>query len=95
VPAVVALLTLELFVSHAHSLKEKRMVLRRVKDRLAAMNLSVAETAHQDLWQRATLSVVAVRDGEQATEAALQQVIDHVDAIEPGLVARSDIEFLT
>jgi uncharacterized protein len=94
-PAIVALLTIECFMGHAHSLKEKRMVLRRVKDRLAALNLSVAETDHQDVWQRATLSVAVVRDGEQAAERALQQVLDEVDRIEPGLVTQSDIEFLT
>ncbi len=94
-PAIVALLTLELFVGDAHSLKEKRMVLRRVKDRLGALNLSVAETAHQELWQRATVSVAVVRDGEQSAEAALQQAIDAIERVDPGLVTRSDIEFLT
>ena len=56
----VGLLTLELYLPLSQSLKDKRMVLRRVKDRVGAMNVSVAEVAHQDLWQRAGLGVVTV-----------------------------------
>ena len=35
------------------------MVLRSLKDRLKKFNVAVAETEHQDLWQRAGLGVVA------------------------------------
>ena len=44
----------------SQSLKDKRMVLRRLKDRLRALNVAVAEVAHQDLWQRAGLGIVTV-----------------------------------
>ena len=55
----VALLEVELFIPFAHSLKEKRMVVRRVVDRLGKFNVAVAEVAHQDVWQRAGLGVVS------------------------------------
>ena len=45
----VALLSLELFIAGARSLKDKRMVLRRLKDRLAAQNVAVAEVADDGL----------------------------------------------
>jgi uncharacterized protein YlxP (DUF503 family) len=51
---------IELFIPHAHSLKEKRSVVNGIKNRLAHLNVSVAEVDGQDLWQRATLGVAAV-----------------------------------
>lgn len=51
---------IELFIPHAHSLKEKRSVVNGIKARLSHLNLSVAEVDGQDLWQRATLGVSAV-----------------------------------
>jgi len=56
---VIGLLTLELHFPGARSLKDKRQVLRRLKDRVRALNVSVAEVAHQDLWQRARLGIAA------------------------------------
>ena len=57
---VIALLTVELHVPGARSLKDKRMVLRRVKDRLKKFNVAVSEVEYHDLWQRAALAVVTV-----------------------------------
>jgi uncharacterized protein YlxP (DUF503 family) len=58
---VIAFLTLELRIEGAHSLKEKRQVVRSLKDRLRArFNVSVAELDTTDLWQRATVGVVSV-----------------------------------
>ena len=60
---VVGLLTVELFIPGAQSLKDKRMVLRRIKDRVSKFNVAVSEVAHQDLWRRAALAVVTVEHG--------------------------------
>ena len=56
----VALLSIELFLPMSQSLKDKRMVLRRVKDRLKKFNVAVSEVDHQDLWQRGALAIVTV-----------------------------------
>lgn len=58
----------QLEVLGAQSLKEKRSVVKSLKDRLhGRFNVSVAETAHQDLWQRAELTAcVVATDGRQA-----------------------------
>ena len=56
----IAVLHVEMHLPYSQSLKDKRMVLRRVKDRLQKFNVAVAEIAHQDLWQRATLGIVAM-----------------------------------
>jgi uncharacterized protein YlxP (DUF503 family) len=90
----VALLTLELFLSNSRSLKDKRMVLRRLKDRLGALNVSVAEVAHQDVWQRAGLAVATVASSDAAAEQTLNAVMDLIERLEPGLVTRRQVDYL-
>ena len=92
---VVGLLTVELHVSGSQSLKEKRMVLRRVKDRLKKFNVAVSEVDHQDLWQRGALAVVTVSTDEAQARRELGAAADEIDRVEPGLVTRTDVEFLT
>jgi len=54
-------MTWELHLSGCQSLKDKRRVLKSLKDRLHnKFNLSVAETGHHDLWQRAELTCCIV-----------------------------------
>jgi hypothetical protein len=90
----VALLSVELYMPSAQSLKDKRVVLRRLKDRLGALNVAVAEVAHQDLWQRAGLGVVTVASSDQMADETLSTVLREIDRLEPGLVTQSRMEFL-
>jgi uncharacterized protein YlxP (DUF503 family) len=75
----VGIARLTLFLPEVHSLKEKRMVLRRVKDRAQnKFNLSIAEVGENDLWQRALLGIAVVGNGHRFVEAALDEVIKFV-----------------
>ncbi len=75
---VVGVISWELHLSGCSSLKEKRGILRSLKDRLQDRHrVSVAETAHQDAWQRAELSVAIVSSDRRRA----QQVLDRVDAL--------------
>lgn len=70
---VIGFISWELEILGAQSLKEKRRVVRSLKDRLhARFNISVAETAHQDLWQRAELSACVVSTEGRHAESVLQ-----------------------
>ena len=92
---VVGLLSIELYVPGAQSLKDKRMVLRRLKDRLAKFNVAVAEVDHHDLWQRAALGVVTISNAQAHADRELAAVVEEIERIEPGLITRTDVEFLT
>jgi uncharacterized protein YlxP (DUF503 family) len=92
---VVGLLTIELHVSGSQSLKDKRAVLRRVKDRLKKFNVAVSEVEHHDLWQRAALAVVTVSTDQPHADRELAAVADEIERVEPGLVTRTEVEFLT
>jgi uncharacterized protein len=91
---VVALLSVELFLPGAGSLKAKRMVLRRVKDRLAKFNVAVSEVEHHDLWQRAGLGIVTISTARAHAEQELAAVADEIERLEPGAITRTEIEFL-
>jgi uncharacterized protein YlxP (DUF503 family) len=91
---VIALLSLELHFEVARSLKDKRMVLRGIKDRIRRHNVALAEVEHQQLWQRAGLAIVTVAATESLAEQQLEEVIGEIERSEPGTVARSEIEFL-
>ncbi len=72
---MIAFLTLELRLEAAHSLKDKRQVLRSLKDRLrAGYNVSVSELDSTDLWQRATLGVVSISGSRDYLEGLMQRV---------------------
>lgn len=91
---VVGLLSLELHIPQARSLKDKRMILRGVKDRLRKFNVSFAEVDYQDLWQRAALGVVTISSARAQADRELAAVLTEIERTEPGLVARSEVEFL-
>lgn len=92
---VVGLLSIELHLPASHSLKEKRMVLRGVKDRLKKFNVAVAEVAHHDLWQRAGLGIVTISTTNAHADRELAAVVDEIERVEPGLITRTQVEYLT
>ena len=71
----IAFLTLELRIEAAHSLKDKRQVLRSLKDRLrASFNVSVAELDAADLWQQATVGVVSISGSRDYLRGLMEKV---------------------
>jgi uncharacterized protein YlxP (DUF503 family) len=75
---VVGVIGWEIQVFGAQSLKDKRRVIKSLKDRLRnRFNVSVAETGHQDSWQRAELTACVVSTDRRQAESILDRV-DHV-----------------
>lgn len=71
---IIGAITWDLEILGAQSLKEKRSVVKGLKDRLHdRFNISAAETAHHDLWQRAELSACVVASDRKVAESTLQQ----------------------
>jgi uncharacterized protein YlxP (DUF503 family) len=72
---MVALLTLELRIEHAQSLKDKRQVVRSLKDKLRAnFNVATAELDSSGLWNRATIGVVSVSDSRHYLDGLMNNV---------------------
>ena len=91
----VGLLTLELHIPEAQSLKDKRQVLRSLKDRLRAhFNVAVAELEHQDTWQRSVVGVVTLANEEHHVEESLQKVLAEADRILGPLLTGHSVDLL-
>ena len=92
---VIALLTIDVHIPHAQSLKDKRMIVRRLKDRLRSkFNVAVSEVDHQDLWQRSQLSVVTVGADEAYLNQMLQLALDEAERSVPECTVQGNIEIV-
>ncbi len=77
---IVGLLEGHLDVPGARSLKDKRQVLKGLKDRIREnFNVSVAEVDHQEVWQSAVLGVAIISTDKQYANQVLSQVINFIE----------------
>jgi uncharacterized protein YlxP (DUF503 family) len=77
----VAVLSLELRIHDAHSLKEKRVVVHSVLDRVRArFNVSAAQLDTHDLWNSATLGFAVISSDAGAAQKVLHHVRDCVES---------------
>jgi uncharacterized protein YlxP (DUF503 family) len=73
----IAKLTVEISIPHAQSIKDRRQVLRSVKDKLRhGFNVSVAELDDAALWNRATLGMVAISSSSSYLSGQMQELDD-------------------
>ena len=76
----------DIYIPEASSLKEKRMVVRSLKEKLKSkFNVSVSEVGNQDLWQSAQVAVVLVSPEKKQTEKMMDSVINFVELNFPEL----------
>ena len=91
----IGLLTLELHLPEARSLKDKRQVIRSLKDRLRGQfNVAVAELDHQELWQRALVGVVSLSGDAAHLEQSLRAVAAESERLLGRDLIGHEIEFL-
>jgi uncharacterized protein len=76
---IVGTLKIRLVLRESHSLKDKRRVLKSLKDTLSnKFNISVAETDEQDVWQTAEIGVAAVGTDGSFVQSVLTNVVNYV-----------------
>ena len=93
-PAI-GVLTLELHIEGAHSLKDKRHVVKSLKDRLRGrFNVAVSEIDYHDVWQRSLLAAVTVSSGRTRAEQVLQSVEKEAAAQLGGMLVDTNTEWL-
>jgi len=91
----VGLMHLELCVTQAQSLKDKRRVIRSFKDRAArANNVSVAEVDATDSRQRAVLAVVVVGSDKRRLASSLQGILNAASKNRDMVLMNHEIEWL-
>jgi uncharacterized protein len=94
----IAALTIELRIEHARSLKDRRQVVRSLKEKLGhAFNISVAELDEAVTWRSATIGVAAISGSRDYLTGLMRQVEDAATRIANDLgatIADSWWEFL-
>jgi uncharacterized protein len=88
---------LELRIEHAHSLKDRRQVVRSLKEKLAhGFNISIAEMDDAVTWQSATLGIAAISASRDYLSGLMRQLEDAAIRITSGLGAEVTVswEFL-
>ena len=91
----VGLLTLELHIPDAQSLKDKRQVLRSLKDKLRRdFNVAVTELEHHDTWQRSVVGIVTISNEEKHLREVLQKVLDEADRILGSILINQAVEIV-
>ncbi|MFO7915590.1 MAG: DUF503 domain-containing protein [Candidatus Krumholzibacteriales bacterium] len=88
---IIARLIIEFYLPGCSSLKEKRFILRSVRDKLRnRFNVAFCETGFQDKWQRSEFCIVTVANSRRGLDSLVQSVITFLEA-NPGLIC-TDIE---
>jgi len=91
---VVGTVLVELHIPQSTSLKAKRSVVNRIKQRLASkFNVSVAEVDYQDLWQRAAIGVAVVGGEKAVVESSLTKVVRLIESETSIEVLAVDVNF--
>lgn len=84
----IASFTLEIEIPDAHSLKDRRQVVRSLKDRLRhAFNLSLAELDSAEVWNRATLGIAVISSSTSYLQGQLREIDQAAHRIANGLGA--------
>ena len=92
---VVGVITFELSIEDAQSLKDKRHYVKGLKDRLRAkFNVAVAEIDHQDSWQRGAVAAVTVSGDRGFAEKVLQSVENEAANFLGGVLVGATVEWL-
>ena len=71
----------EFFIPTAHSLKDKRAVVKSMMTRTKQkFNVSAAEVDHQEVWQRTRLAFVTVSSSKEAAEREMEHVPRYLES---------------
>src|ERR1700761_544113 len=90
----VAAMFLEIRIEHAHSLKDRRQVVRSLKEKLAhAFNISIAEMDEALTWQSATLGIAAISGSRDYLSGLMGKVEDAAARIAGGLGAETTVSW--
>ena len=89
------LVKFELFLPYCQSLKQKRQVLRTLKDKIfAKFKISVHEITLNDKWQRAVLGYAVVGNETKLVESLAEKIIDLVEESDLGEILEVTTEMV-
>ena len=91
----IGVLTLEIAIDGAFSLKEKRMTVNRIRARVRSkFNVAIAEVDDLSVWNSACIAVVAVSNEQKHANQMLSKVVEFVKKIRDCEIEDFSIEFV-
>ncbi len=91
----VAILSLSLFLPESQSLKDKRMVLRALKDKMRAkFNISVAELDTLDKWQIAICGIAMIGNDQRYLDGCIQNILSFIEGFDQIRISDYEISFI-
>ncbi|MBI5492145.1 MAG: DUF503 domain-containing protein [Deltaproteobacteria bacterium] len=92
---VVGVCRISLMIHGNHSLKEKRMVLKSLMEKVRnRFNVAIAEVGDNDLWQRAELGLSAVGNDRAFVNSSIDKVMNFIEGLHTAEVLDHAIEFI-
>jgi uncharacterized protein YlxP (DUF503 family) len=89
----VGVCTIHLRLASSHSLKEKRRIIKSIKDRVKSrFNVSIAEVDALDSWQWAVIGVACVSNDSGFANSVLSNVVDFIENIHTAELIDYEIE---
>lgn len=88
------ILTVSIHIPHAQSLKDKRMVLKSLKDRIRSQfNVSIAELGDADKWQTAIIGTAMIGNDNRYIDSTLQNIMSFMETYDTINICEYKIEF--
>ncbi len=92
---VIGVLTIDVGIPGAFSLKEKRMIVNRIRDRVQhRFNVSIAEVDDNELWNSACIGIVAVSNDQRHLNEMLSKVVAYIETIRDCHIEDYQMEFI-
>lgn len=92
---VIGVLEIVLYLPESHSLKDKRQVVKSLKDKVRQrFNVAVAEVDDLDLWQKAHLGILSLGNDRRQVNGRLAQVLNYIERIQPAADMDSRLDLL-
>lgn len=91
----IGILLVSLYIPGAQSLKERRMVLKSLKDKVRLkFNVSIAELDQDDKWQLATCGISMIGNDQRYIDSCLQNILSYIESMNGAEISDHQIEFL-
>ena len=93
---VVGICQMDVLIPENHSLKGKRHVLQKLRERVRhRFNVAISEVGDNDLWQRAQIGFCTVGNDRRHINSSLDNVIDFIEEMHLIEVVHTEMEILT
>ncbi len=91
----IGVLRIVLFIPDSNSLKEKRMFLHSLKERLRNnFNVAVSQIDDEDKWQKATLAIVGAERDRRSMDSILSGVVNFIEKFDRVNLVNYETEML-